>query len=317
VKKIAWGFSKLYQMHLEYSADDFAYCVDSSPKVAEYKNIPVFHPDILEKEDKSDIQVIIFAVSSNALSSIAQTLVDKGFIYGKEFLFYSDFFYASYAEKLQNSLVISPSYPNYVYSKAFTLNSKKPMHTTVLGTHLFLELLRESASLPGAIAEIGAFEGGNAYCALTHPDSNINQRPYYLFDSFEGFPDIHEHDPAWAQKGDYATHKTYQQILADFALFPQAKVIKGFVPETFSWLEHSEFSLIFYDCDLYQPAIDTFAFFWEKIVPGGYLLIHDYECEENGFSGVKDAVRDFFGNNLRLTSFYQNTMAVIQKKYAA
>ena len=72
---------------------------------------------------------------------------------------------------------------------------------------------------------------------------------------------------------------------------------------------------LFYDCDFYLPALDTFDYFWDRIVPGGYLLIHDYEAEEGGYAGVKKATDEFFGpRKIKFPSFYENTMAVIRKE---
>ena len=62
-----------------------------------------------------------------------------------------------------------------------------------------------------------------------------------------------------------------------FSVLEQVKVIKGFIPGTFSQLPANKaYSLVFYDCDLYQPALDTFEYFWGRVSHGGIVLVHDY-----------------------------------------
>lgn len=72
---------------------------------------------------------------------------------------------------------------------------------------------------------------------------------------------------------------------------------------------------MFYDCDLYQPALDTFEYFWDKIIPGGFMLVHDYIAEEGGFTGVKKATDEFFKpKGVVIHPIWETTMALITKK---
>ena len=38
------------------------------------------------------------------------------------------------------------------------------------------------------------------------------------------------------------------------------------------------FSFVHVDVDLYEPTRDSFAFFYERLSPGGILLCDDYGC---------------------------------------
>ena len=211
----------------------------------------------------------------------------------------------------------SPSIDIYTYALSFSLNSVTPIHTTVLGTVTFLECLEKIQEIDGDIAEVGAFEGGNALCSLIYSTSkNISKKKYWIFDSFEGFPELSEYDPNSMQQGDYKVETSVQQICNNFKIFPEGKIIQGFVPQTYEKVpKDSKFAIVFYDCDLYQPALDTYNYFWERIVSGGYLIIHDYETEPGGFEGVRKATHEFFQEKgVSILSFYENTMAIIKKQ---
>jgi hypothetical protein len=49
--------------------------------------------------------------------------------------------------------------------------------------------------------------------------------------------------------------------------------MKGKLLDTFTHVQASERFALVSDCDLYQPALDTFEFLWDKIVLGGVWLI--------------------------------------------
>jgi len=314
-KKIAWGTSKLLKMYLVENGDDkFSYCIDDFSNASDIYGLPVKKSDSLSQEKKGSFQIVIFAVSNKSLQEITLKLNGMGLSYKKDFIFYSDFFYSDFLEKAEKNLNFKFNPKFYQFALSFTLNSRLLIHTTILGSWLFLELINHIDNIGGSIAEVGVFEGGNALCGLNFM-AKLNSKNFYIFDSFAGFPELSQNDPQNFSKGDYNIETTFQTIQDAFSVFPEARVIKGFVPETFSKIPKKEkFSLVFYDCDLYQPALDTFEFFWQRIVKGGYLIIHDYETEVGGFAGVKKATNQFFADKkVKLSSFFENTMAVIKK----
>ena len=314
-KKIAWGTSKLLKMYLVENGDDkFSYCIDDFSNASDIYGLPVKKSDSLSQEKKGSFQIVIFAVSNKSLQEITLKLNGMGLSYKKDFIYYSDFFYDDFVRKAENYLNFKLTPKIYRFALSFSLNSQTLIHTTILGTWLFLELLNYLNDIKGQIAEVGAFQGGNALCSLNFM-TKLNSKQFYIFDSFVGFPELSKNDPLNFKKGDYDIKTTFNEIVSTFSVFPEARVIKGFVPETFSKIPKKEkFSLVFYDCDLYQPALDTFEFFWQRIVKGGYLIIHDYETEVGGFAGVKKATNQFFADKkVKLSSFFENTMAVIKK----
>lgn len=315
-KKIAWGTSKLLKMYLDRTEDNpFSYCIDDFSRKDNIYGLPIKKSDSLLKEQKGSFLIVIFAVSNRSLQEICRQLNGLGLAYGDDFIFYSDFFYNDFLLKAKQCLGFEFNPGIYRFALSFTLNSKLLIHATILGTWLFLELMNRLNHTKGQIAEVGAFEGGNSLCALQFM-TVLNLKKFYILDSFEGFSELSEYDPKTSQRGDYKIETTFEEIRDIFSRFPEAILLKGFVPETFSKVPNDEkFSLVFYDCDLYQPALDTFEFFWPRIISGGYLIIHDYETEDNGFTGVKKATDEFFKpKKIKPFSFFENTMGVIKKQ---
>lgn len=315
MKYVAWGTSKLlwlYKTHLNDVA--FSYVIESSPKTATFMDLTVFAPEALDAEG-DDCTVVIFAVSNKTINLILKRLAETGRGLNNGVILYADLFRDDFMRALKADL----GWPLlddrlYNYSGAFTLNSDRPVHTTICGSWLFLEALKQTANVIGDIAEVGAYQGGNALCALQSP-AWTGHKNYYIFDSFEGFPDVSRNDPDTVARGTYAIDISVPEVRNSFSFLPNARIIPGFVPKTFSKLDdNARFSIVFYDCDLYQPALDTFEYFWDRLSPGGILLIHDYFAEPDGYHGVKKATDEFFVSRaVPILKFWHSTMAAVVK----
>ena len=318
-KVVAWGANKLLQFYVHNtSRHQISYVVDSNKEVQgkHCAGLEIRSPDEIKKEKLNSTIVVLFPVSNTALQSILGELHARGFTLNTNVFLYSDVFYASFERKFKSIFKRDVHRPLYDFVKAFSLSTRVPIHTTLLGNVLFLELLDAMKSDGTNIAEVGAYHGGNSLIALLHLAGQSKRPPFYIFDSFEGFPDLSAFDPHHKKKGDYKIEGTFDNIRDTLSIFPNARVIKGFVPETFSQLPTNEqYGLVFYDCDLYEPARSTFEYFWDRIIPGGFLMIHDYVAEESGYTGVKQATDEFFkGKNVPVYVFWENTSALIVKK---
>jgi hypothetical protein len=61
--------------------------------------------------------------------------------------------------------------------------------------------------------------------------------------------------------------------------------------ETFRGLEGLSFCFVSVDADLYAPTASALPVFWERLSPGGAIMVHDYNSLQ--YKGVKKAVDDF------------------------
>jgi O-methyltransferase len=50
----------------------------------------------------------------------------------------------------------------------------------------------------------------------------------------------------------------------------------GVFPDTASDLLDEKFSLVSLDCDLYEPILEGWRFFYPRMSPGGYIFLHDH-----------------------------------------
>ena len=318
-KIIAWGKSKLLEFYVKDNPNHrISYVIDSNTAThgMKFNGLTIKSPQSL-REEEGEVTVVIFAVSTTAVQSILIDLNNMGLRLGRDVLLYADLFYDKFAEKVKKTLGrdIDPSH--YQFVKSFSLNTLIPVHTTLLGNILFLTLLEEMLKNKNeklALAEVGAFNGGNVILSSQFMALNAERR-FHVFDSFDGFPELSKYDPKDQKAGNYTIQTSLERILDNLSMFPFVHVHKGFVPATFSELDKQEqYGLVFYDCDLYEPALATFEYFWDRLVPGGFMLIHDYIAEEGGFHGVKKASDEFFlSKHVPIHEFWENTMGLVIK----
>ena len=155
---------------------------------------------------------------------------------------------------------------------------------------LLAEQIRQEG-IPGDAAELGVYRGEFA----AHIHAALPDRYIHLFDTFEGFQ---RQDVALeaaeklsrAKTGDFS--ETSVELVRSRLPYPETAVFhKGWFPESFAGCEKLRFSIVSIDADLYAPTAAALPIFWERLSPGGVLLIHDVNSTQ--FSGTGKAVREF------------------------
>lgn len=132
--------------------------------------------------------------------------------------------------------------------------------------------------IPGSFAEIGVFRGDTSVIVSRLAPG----RRYYLFDTFEGFPDA-DLEPGVTE--DYRFHTTSAfYVSARLSSMPGVVLKPGYVPETFAGLEDERFAFALLDLDLHRPTVASLEFIYPRLSPGGYLFVHDYNSPESNWA---------------------------------
>lgn len=162
----------------------------------------------------------------------------------------------------------------------------------------FAEYTKETDML-GSVAECGVYYGETAMFINKYwPD-----RKLHLFDTFEGFPDsdiaydinsfpAFESGPFSANpfKIDSQPDSIIDVIKSRMCYPDNLRIHKGCFPECAGIIE-DRFCFVNLDMDLYQPQLEGLRYFWNKMEPGGVILLHDYYHQ--ALPGVSMAVSDF------------------------
>ncbi|MGE5271105.1 MAG: TylF/MycF/NovP-related O-methyltransferase [Thiohalocapsa sp.] len=152
------------------------------------------------------------------------------------------------------------------------------------------EMLKLVLHLDGDLIECGVWKGHSAYlmCRAVLDTGAV----LHLFDSFEGLPEPEGRDGSYWAKGLMAADAaTLRETLAGFANY---RVYKGWIPERFREIADCRFRFAHIDVDLYRPTLDSIAFCYPRMEPGGIMLFDDY-----GFTscpGAKQAADEYFAD---------------------
>lgn len=142
----------------------------------------------------------------------------------------------------------------------------------------------------GCVAEAGVFQGDFA----KEINKFFHDKVLYLFDTFEGFDqrDVKiekNYEYSEAQAGHLSI--TSEELVLKKMTYPDNCVIrKGYFPESACGIDE-KFCFVNLDMDLYQPTLAGLKFFWDRMVVGGIIVVHDYFSE--GYKGVENAIAEF------------------------
>ena len=320
---IAYGVGTLLELWRYHHPNvPIRYAVDRTIEKStcnEINDLDVYSPTKLFTEFKSgklNEMVVVTGISSQAQQSIFNALCEQGFVFGRDFVDLTTWQvdHGHFFEEVVEILGHSVSRNRFFAARAYNYTTAIGTDTSIGGNFLLSEIIATTAKLGGQIAEIGAFKGGNAFFQLQQMLIVGDQRPYTIIDSFGGFAEMSEKDPKHLQNHyDNLHQKDVTEGIAH--LFPNASVFSGYVPQVLQNFKPSTtFSVVFFDCDLYQPALDTLEFFWPHLLPGGYMVLHDYHAANDSWTGVRKAVDEFADiHSCKVQSQWATTMAVLQK----
>jgi O-methyltransferase len=161
---------------------------------------------------------------------------------------------------------------------------------------------KETTNLNGFVAECGCFKGLSSHLmckTIKSANSGFLGEDFQIFDSFEGLSELQEEDQELASTGN--SHRPPSEIMKEgnFAValekvqanlreFPNIQYFKGWIPHAFPKDNNNRYRFVHIDVDLYQPTIDSFEYFWPKLLPGGVII-----CDDFNWSGAEKAVKEF------------------------
>jgi O-methyltransferase len=155
-------------------------------------------------------------------------------------------------------------------------------------------ILREN--IAGDLVEAGVWKGGASMFMRAILRAHGEQtKKLFICDSFEGLP-----PPESQYEADHGdTHHTVKYLAVDlesvkqnFRRFgcqhPKNVFVKGWFKDTLSQLPTDQVALLRLDGDMYGSTMETLEALYDKVVPGGFILVDDY-----GLTGCKMAIDAF------------------------
>lgn len=183
----------------------------------------------------------------------------------------------------------------------------KPNHTMVTNRNLLtlynLVHRARALRLAGDIVECGTWNGGSAaVMAVANHEAaqatNAPTRPMWLFDSYEGVPRPGENDgarerDAYWEGWNKASIANVRRIFTKLGLpLDDVHIVKGWFDATLPTAPIEHIALLHCDADWYASVKVVFEALYDKVVPGGFVVINDYGT----WPGCKKAVDEFLAS---------------------
>lgn len=179
----------------------------------------------------------------------------------------------------------------------------KPRFTMVKNRNL--QLLYDLASeatlreLPGDIVECGVWNGGSAaIMAAASMNATLGKefRTLWLFDSFRGLPRPGERDGDLEKKSYFTGWNTgcmesVEEVFRKIG-YPKDKlrIVPGWFNETLMHEPVKDIVLLHIDADWYESVKAVLQAFYQRVVPGGFVVLDDYGL----WPGCRQALIDYF-----------------------
>lgn len=174
------------------------------------------------------------------------------------------------------------------------------------------ELYKQIVNIPGYVAEFGVFKGASfsRFCMLRELLESSHTRRIIGFDTFDAFPDVEydkdkrELDIFFAEAGKHSISiEALRDSLVQRDLARNIELIKGDIcitlPEFIKIHPEARFALVNLDVDLYEPSHMILEHVWNRIMPGGVLILDNYSV----FPGETRAVEELLGRDAHIKKF--------------
>lgn len=168
--------------------------------------------------------------------------------------------------------------------------------------HVGLWAAKTAARLDGDFIECGVNRGVLSSAIMEYLDWNRFTRLYWLMDTFAGiderFITDEERERAKLAESDNKLKSgvytaNFEGVKANFAGWTNIRFVRGSIPETLTEVTAGKVAFLHIDMNCAPPEIAALEYFWDRITPGGLVLLDDYAYR--GFEPQKDAMDTLSG----------------------
>lgn len=142
-----------------------------------------------------------------------------------------------------------------------------------------------ASHLTGDFVECGVNKGFMSSAIMEFLDWNTRGRRFFLLDTFRGVDErylnqadrdvgVIDRNRRDIDSGFYTFD--VESVKRNFAQWHGVKLIVGSIPETLPQVDTRDIAFIHLDCNCSLPEVAAAEYLWDRVVPGGVILMDDY-----------------------------------------
>lgn len=157
-----------------------------------------------------------------------------------------------------------------------------------------------ASKLDGDFVECGVNRGFLSSAIMAHLDWDNVGKHFYLLDTFRGIDDrfVSEEEAAsgrmeknWKHLATGFYVQGIGEVRENFSEWKNVSLIEGSIPETLPQVSTEKIAFLHIDMNCSPPEVAAARFFWDRLVPGAFVLLDDYAY--HGYRSQKVAMDDF------------------------
>lgn len=176
---------------------------------------------------------------------------------------------------------------NDKFFSAFRAHSEDPMQSGLVwrrAVHFWAAY--HCLNLKGDFVECGVWKGTAVHVIIDATDFVDSDKSYWLYDIFDHKEGDQHHALPGLEEG------LFQEVTTRFSFAPNVKIIRGYIPKSFEQGTPDAIALMHIDMNNADAEIAALENLWDKVVPGGIVLLDDFGW--TGYSEQTVAEMDFF-----------------------
>ncbi|TMH13274.1 MAG: class I SAM-dependent methyltransferase [Betaproteobacteria bacterium] len=145
--------------------------------------------------------------------------------------------------------------------------------------HIGLWAASGASKLDGDFVECGVNKGFLSSAIMEYLNWDSIGKTFYLLDTFKGLDERYVTERLamnqdLLQSGQYTS--SVGDVRANFAEWNNVCIIEGPIPETLGRVDAKSVAYLHIDMNCAPPEVAAAHFFWDRLVPGAFMLLDDY-----------------------------------------
>lgn len=161
------------------------------------------------------------------------------------------------------------------FMNAFTSNVQSDQdQSIIMRLNTLVWAAQHVLPVDGDFVECGVYRGFCSAVVADYLEFGKLDKTFYLYDTFEGIPEAYNSENRDAP--EYAAPGIHEGVVERFSRYPNVRVVKGIVPDTFAETAPEKVALLHLDLNSSKAEIAALDVLFDRVSPGGVVVFDDY-----------------------------------------